>query len=75
MLALKTLFLAFTADGENESIIEAILSFLYKIYNKDNLRDKMTLYYAAGDIKCPMLKDRIFKSFSKEEQRVLLQNK
>ncbi len=73
MLALKTLLLAFTVNGENEPTVDAIFSFLFKVYDITKLRDKMTLYYAAGDANCPMLKDRIFRSFSEEEQKALSQ--
>lgn len=74
MLALKTLLLAFTKGGENEATVQAILQFLLKIYDNNNLRDKMILYYSSRDARCPELEKAITKLFSKEEQQALHDN-
>ena len=71
MLALKTLLLAFTKAGEDETTVLAILQFLFKIYDREDLHDKMILYYAAGDAHCLQLKKAIMQLFSKEEQQAL----
>ena len=71
MLALKTLLLAFTKAGEDETTVQAILQFLFKIYDREDLHDKMIMYYAAGDAHCLQLKKAIMQLFSKEEQQAL----
>lgn len=75
MLALKTLLMVFTKDGETPSTVQAILTFLFKIYDQNNLRDKMILYYAAEDANCPEFKKAVLLYFTDEEQDVLLQDK
>lgn len=67
MLALKTVLSVFSASIQDMSTADAVLTFLKKIYNFQNLQDKLILLYGIRDSKNQLL-EAAFKPYFTEDE-------